>query len=204
MPPFPILPGVRFAHVPDWVGYAASDDGRIWSCKKRQFRRIKMTADGKFEAEWRQLSHAQYPTKDGYIQSTVFLREGGRKGRNKNFRVSELVLLAFVGPPAEGQEVRHFPEADPRNNRLSNLLYGTRKENMNDRKIQGTEYRGSRHHNAKLNETSVKVIRFLVKSGLSQSFVARMFKMRPGTISEVVHRIYWSYVEDEKETRYVE
>jgi hypothetical protein len=60
-----------------------------------------------------------------------------RAGITKTVYVHELVLLAFVGqrPKIEGRcEIRHL-DGDKTNNRLSNLKYGTTKENMADRKL---------------------------------------------------------------------
>lgn len=59
----------------------------------------------------------------------------------KSYRVHKLVLEAFIGPCPDGLEIRHLDD-DPDNNRLSNLAYGTRSENMFDRVANGT------HHNA--------------------------------------------------------
>jgi hypothetical protein len=42
-----------------------------------------------------------------------------------------LLMAAFVGPPPEGQEVRHL-NGDPADCRLDNLAYGTRSENILD------------------------------------------------------------------------
>ena len=45
--------------------------------------------------------------------------------------VHQLVMLTFVGPPARGQEVLHN-NGNPADNRLDNLRYGTRRENILD------------------------------------------------------------------------
>ena len=60
-----------------------------------------------------------------------------RAGVTKTAYVHELVLLAFAGrrPAMEGRcEIRHL-DGDKFNNRVSNLAYGTAKENMADRKL---------------------------------------------------------------------
>jgi hypothetical protein len=65
----------------------------------------------------------------GYI--TVNLKPGGAI-KLKTMRVHRLVLDAFVGPCPDGMECRHLNgvKADCR---LSNLAWGTRKENIEDR-----------------------------------------------------------------------
>lgn len=50
--------------------------------------------------------------------------------------VHSLVMLAFRGPPPRGLEVRHL-DGDPANNRLTNLEYGTRAENLIDLAYHG-------------------------------------------------------------------
>lgn len=49
-----------------------------------------------------------------------------RDGRSHTYTVSRLVLEAFVGPCPGGKVARHFPDTDPHNNRLDNLIYGPR------------------------------------------------------------------------------
>lgn len=57
-------------------------------------------------------------------------------GKHNKQYVHRLVLLAFVGPPAPGQEACHWDD-DTSNNHLSNLRWGTRQANMIDRSRNG-------------------------------------------------------------------
>jgi len=72
----------------------------------------------------------------GYLR--VYLCKGGSR---RDWRIHRLVLLAFVGPCAEGHVVRHL-DGDPARNWLTNLAYGTYSENSYD------TVRHGRHHNA--------------------------------------------------------
>lgn len=80
------------------------------------------------------------PRKTGKNYRTVHLGD-----RERDRKVHQLVLAAFVGPVPEGQEVRHL-DGDPTNNRLDNLLYGTRSENRLDSVRHGTHNAASRTH----------------------------------------------------------
>lgn len=66
-------------------------------------------------------------------------------GRTENVLVHRLVALAFLGNPADGQEVRHL-NGDPSDNRMENLRWGTRSENMLDRVGHGTHSEASKTH----------------------------------------------------------
>jgi len=71
--------------------------------------------------------------------------------RPRKLFVHRAVLLAFVGPPAvEGLEARHL-DGDPRNNDLSNLAWGTRSDNAQDRIRHGRSGRGEASPMAVLN-----------------------------------------------------
>jgi hypothetical protein len=72
---------------------------------------------------------------DGYQVVTLYLN-GTRPSR----KVHTLVLEAFVGPRPDGMVTRHL-DGDPSNNRLSNIAYGTPRENSLDRVRHG---RGSK------------------------------------------------------------
>ena len=58
-------------------------------------------------------------------------------GRGNSRCVHELVLLAFVGAKPPKHECRHL-NGDPADNRLENLAWGTRSENIKDAVAHGT------------------------------------------------------------------
>ena len=58
-------------------------------------------------------------------------------GIKNSLCVHALVLLAFVGPPPEKHECRHL-NGNPSDNRLENLRWGTRSENIADAIRHGT------------------------------------------------------------------
>lgn len=71
-----------------------------------------------------------------HLQVSLF-----RNGESVRFLIHRLVLEAFLGPCPEGMEACHWDD-NPRNNRLSNLRWDTRAENMRD------QVRNGRNHNA--------------------------------------------------------
>jgi len=68
---------------------------------------------------------------DGYLVTSV----GGRGIPIR--RVHHLVLETFVGPCPEGMETRHL-NGDPSDNRLENLAWGSREDQISDQKKHGT------------------------------------------------------------------
>ena len=70
--------------------------------------------------------------KNGYLVTTGYIN-----GKFKNIFAHSAVLLAFVGPRPKGMEVRHL-NSNPIDNRLENLTYGTKSENMKDAVKLGT------------------------------------------------------------------
>lgn len=78
-----------------------------------------------------------------------------RDGKPRPFAVHALVLEAFVGPRPEGMECRHL-DGDPTNNALANLAWGTRAENIADKRRHGTI---GCHHRRKLTAAQVQAIR---------------------------------------------
>ena len=121
--------------IPGYVGfYQASNKGRIRSLDF-------YVPCGRGGAGWR------------LVKGRV-LRPGGRKpsghmtvalGKGNSQGVHCLVLLAFVGKPKRGQEGLHLNHK-PSDNRLSNLKWGSRSENMKMDYAAGT-----RKHNPNWN-----------------------------------------------------
>jgi hypothetical protein len=105
--------------IPGYEGrYQVSDHGRVRSVDHR----VRLVARG---TETTRLVRGRVlkpgPQKSGHL--TVALGKGNSK------QVHAMVLLAFVGPYPAEQEVLHLDD-DPTNNRLGNLEYGTRSQNM--------------------------------------------------------------------------
>lgn len=119
----------------DWLpipgyeeSYDVSDLGRV-----RSLDRVVMTKRGAWAYKGRILRPAGAP--DGYL--TVRL---GLPGPSRSWAVHLLVLMAFGDPrPQWAQCVRHL-DGNSRNNAVSNLAWGTWKEQADDRVTHGTAW----------------------------------------------------------------
>lgn len=69
----------------------------------------------------------------------------GISGRRRTTQIHRLVAGAFLGPRPDDMEVRHL-DGDPTNNHLSNLAYGTRSDNKNDRVRHGVDHNARKTH----------------------------------------------------------
>lgn len=104
--------------------YEVSDLGRVRSLP----RRVLAKASWHRPAHWRRypgkmLRPGRY-TSSGHVSVVLGHGKAGSP-------VHLLVLGAFVGPLKPGKETRHLNGVAD-DNRLSNLVYGTRSENMKD------------------------------------------------------------------------
>ncbi len=127
---------------------------------------------------------------NGYLMTTLRLAPGNYK----TFYVHRLVLNAFKPEPTEKVECRHL-DGNKTNNRLENLCWGTRSENIADRLGHGSSNRGSRHGLSKLNEKQVIEIKRLIASGERTGVIARMFKISPPTISGIRNGTRWIHIQ---------
>lgn len=64
-----------------------------------------------------------------------------QNGKYSEQQAHRLVLEAFVGPCPNGYECRHL-DGNPLNNDVENLAWGTRSENMLDKRRHGTSKNG--------------------------------------------------------------
>lgn len=79
--------------------------------------------------------------------------------------VHQLVMQTFVGPQGKGVDVRHL-NGDPTDNRLENLKYGTRHENILDVYAQGGAWRT-------LTENQAREVRARLKNSCSCGEIAK-------------------------------
>lgn len=177
----PLLPIISYGRIklaPGFPGYAVTDTGEIWSCRRN--------GKGKgFGKRW-------YPLKPGVVnggQRQVVLYHVEGKFQKK---VHELVLTAFDQPRPKKAVCCHY-DGNPANNNIDNLRWGAPLDNTEDRRRHGT-YRGEMVHTSKLTEEQVKNIRQLHSSGMSQCELGRMYNVSQPNIGAIVNRQTWIHI----------
>lgn len=126
--------------------------------------------------------------KNGYVQVTL-----SHEGKLISRRVARLVLLTFVGPCPDGQEARHR-SGRRTDNRLENLLWGTKIENAADREQHGTTARGERHGKTKLTTADVITIRSLCGAGVEHEKIAAQYGISRPAVSAIKTGRNWGHV----------
>lgn len=169
------MESVEYREIPGYPGHRAGDDGTIWS--NRVLGRPHEVAK-----YWRLLP--VYVSKGGYLRVKI----GGRLAS-----VHRLILSAFVGPCPEGLLALHG-DGNCKNNRPSNLRWGTQKENVADSIKHGTNQHGERGSRAKLTDSQIKQIRRRIASGETTVAVAREFGIHQGTASRIASGVNWKHL----------
>jgi hypothetical protein len=178
--------------VPGFEGhYEVSNQGQVRSLSR-------VNAYG-YRLKGRQMSLSYSGT--GYLYVTLALA-----GERSVVHVAPLVMRVFVGPPPPGKEVCHN-DGNRKNNVLTNLRYGTRKENMADRKLHGDQPFGEELPWTKLTARQVKKIRELYQPPIGRRdwgpghrttrkwtlvTLARRYQVSKSTISLIVQNKIWT------------
>lgn len=152
--------------IPDRPDYHVSNYGRVYSEKSDKIMKTSLDRQG-------------YSTLHLYVDGHAYVE-----------RVHRLVMLAFVGP--DERQVNH-DDCDKTNNRLSNLTYMTREENVAHAKENGL-YGKRRSPKAKLTEEDAHMIRCLLLMGASRSLLARQYRVKKRTIRSIQRRETWADV----------
>jgi hypothetical protein len=171
--------------VPGLPNYRVGDDGSIWACWKR-VKRGPGNGNGTRlvpTPHWRQL-HPK-PEPSGYLRITA---------ESRPHAVHSLVLLAFVGPCPPDLECRHL-NGQRDENRLSNLVWGTSKENKADSIRHGTSFVTTEEKcgTHKLLRTDVLEIREYFAMGASAADLARGYDVVFQTIYKIAHGRRWTH-----------
>ena len=99
-------------------------------------------------------------------------------GRNTAGKpVHQLVMRTFAGETPKGMEIRH-KNGNPQDNRLENLHFGTRTENILDVYYQGGVWR-------KLSICDVQEVRTMLAMGVKGVEIAKKFHVSERTISAI-------------------
>lgn len=157
--------------IPGFEGrYQASNQGRVRSLSRKVTGKNPYTNKPFIRTvKGRILKPARY-AKRGHVSVVLGHGENGSP-------IHQLVMLAFVGPKPNGKEVLHR-NGNPTDNRLTNLHYGSRSENIIDVYYQGKKWR-------KLSVDDVINIRHELLRGVSCKELAQRYGVAIGTISNI-------------------
>jgi hypothetical protein len=164
---------MKWAPIPGFPGYEISDRGDLRSCRQGRTRLLR-----------------PFTTPDGYLRIKLQATDGRRVGE----LVHGLVLAAFVAerPAGADVEARHL-DGVKTNNTPENLVWGTRRENGQDKVRHGTSQRGEANVQAKLSRAQALEIR---GSSESNYALARRFGVSHETIRNIRNGEKWAWLSD--------
>ncbi len=150
--------------------YAVTEDGRVYSKKRQRWLNPSIDSRG-------------YLRVDLPVAPCVY----------KHKLIHHLVLETYREPRPIGKVCRHL-DGDKLNNNLSNLKWGTYKDNAADSKKHGTFICGEKQGLSKLTWDDVGFIRWVYKFGIfSQRKLAKFFSVSQSQIWCVVNNKTWRF-----------
>lgn len=156
----------------------------------------EVSDDGQVRSLWKRVGPSAHLTKQpvrvlnpglsaGYV--TVSLHRDGKRATK---RIHVLVLEAFRGPRPDGFDASHL-NGDRSDNRIENLIWESRRANLQRQRGHGTAPIGAQAPTAKLDEPAVQQIRRRLLRGESHSSVAKRFGVSRPHISGIASNRYW-------------
>jgi len=130
---------------------------------------------------------SQYIPKNGYPEIAVVIN-----GKRKKYTVHRLVAMAFVDGFSNGLTVNHI-DGDKTNNHVSNLEWVTLARNTALQWETGlVNLRGDNHPSRKLSSGKVRIIRDLIKKGISCNSLSILTDVSPSIIYLIRDGKRWS------------
>lgn len=111
----------------------------------------------------------------------------------RQYFVHVLVLETFSGPRPDKADTRHLDDIKL-NNKLDNLVWGTRAENLADGFANGRYPRGEKHYASKLTEENVLEIRRLRLEGWSVPKLAKRYGVDYTIAYGIIKGTRWRHV----------
>ena len=125
-----------------------------------------------------------------------------KKGKKEVIATHLLVGRAFLPKPKAsraggraGRQVVRHKDGIRKHPRLSNLEYGTEKDNSKDKLRHGTDARGERNASSLLSEDEVDEV-LEMKGLMTQQEIADEFGISRQAVSDIHRGITWAYEEE--------
>lgn len=129
-----------------------------------------------------------------------WIRGAGKAGygeirdRGRRMYTHRLSWELHFGEISEGMEVCHTCD-NPPCIAPEHLFIGTHQQNMADSKSKGRHAAGEKNGHARLSESQVRTIRYMISGGLfSQRQIAKAFGVHSPQISRIKNRTTWSHI----------
>ena len=111
-----------------------------------------------------------------------------KSGKTSNITAHKIVTRAFIGELPKGMQVRHL-DGNKDNFKLINLVYGTAKENAEDREAHGTTAKGENVGTSKLSNEDVSSIKLRYRKRGDMAMLAREYNVSCATIYHIINGI---------------
>lgn len=168
------MDGVEYREHYDYAGIFAGSNGKIYRVTDSVIENGKRFVDLQ---EIKKYLCGSYET----------VRVMRRNGMMVTANVHSLVCEAFNGKShIPGLHVRHL-NGNSRDNRISNLAYGTPSENWRDKTVTHTATIGEKNGNAKLTDAErLEAFSMYYDKGIPQKKIAEHFGVTQGTVSKIL------------------
>ena len=136
----------------------------------------------------------------GWLPKYVYLAENKQGdyywvwlSKERKYLVHRLMLESFYRPRYPNEVCRHL-DGNSKNNEISNLTWGTSKENHEDSVRHGTHHVGSASRNARLTESDVLTIRQRVEKGETYRNISKDYPVSEVTIRLIAMQKRWKHI----------
>lgn len=171
--------------IPNFPDYAITKDGRVWSKPRKSYHGHNL------KGLW---------LKPGILPNGYLIVGLHFNSRRCTCYIHRLVLETYIGFCPEGMEACHT-NGNRADNRLGNLRWDTRRENIQDAIRHGTHNflhlnrKGEKNGFSKLTEDKVRVIHYLYEvAKFTLADLAWQFDVHRTTIGRIINKKRWKHL----------
>ena len=131
----------------------------------------------------------QRPNRDtGYMTIRLY-----KNKKVKSLSVHRLICKTFFGNPMGNCEVAHL-DNNKQNNRVENLIWASKKENMSHQIIHGTRAIGEKHGTNVISQDLAITIKTLLQSGTEDRHIANSFNIPLYIVRNIKYGKAWRWL----------